>query len=273
MAAAGSTPPRQVFRVSVPLDREMKREGRMGAVFRFTHCVHYRRVHSPPLFGHSIQSNQLWWIKVTLCHWNSTTYNSLFAEDFLLGGQGFVVKRVHCSGCHMARRSDAAAIFHCVSVISFVTRECHGWNLIDCDVINYLIVMILLARRENERDAERGNVTEKFINLNTVSMLHCRFFCRWILIALLNNKNVLTIVMISRCLIEVKKLYNFRIIKLLFSLNVDSSEARRNRDKIFFFMEQHKEIWSVCFACLTLNTGHVEYALALKRKRKKKLRP
>lgn len=141
MAAAGSTPPRQVFRVSVPLDREMKREGRMGAVFRFTHCVHYRRVHSPPLFGHSIQSNQLWWIKVTLCHWNSTTYNSLFAEDFLLGGQGFVVKRVHCSGCHMARRSDAAAIFHCVSVISFVTRECHGFKfnrlwrdqLLNCD--------------------------------------------------------------------------------------------------------------------------------------------
>lgn len=159
------------------------------------------------------------------------------------------------------RRSDAAAIFHCVSVISFVTRECHGFkfNRLWRD---QLIVMILLARRENERDAERGNVTEKFINLNTVSVLHCRSFCRWILIALLNNKNVLTIVMISRCLIEVKKLYNFRIIKLLFSLNVDSSEARRNRDKIFSFMEQHKEIWSVCFACLTLNTGDVEYALA-----------
>lgn len=260
MAAAGSTPPRQVFRVSVPLDREMKGEGRMGAVFRFTHCVHYRRVHSPPLFGHSIQSNQLWWIKVTLCHWNSTTYNSLFAEDFLLGGQGFVVKRVHCSGCHMDK--DQMRFFIACLLLVLLRENVTDLNLIDCDVINYLIVMILLARRENERDAERGNVTEKFINLNTVSMLHCRFFCRWILIALLNNKNVLTIVMISRCLIEVKKLYNFRIIKLLFSLNVDSSEARRNRDKIFFFMEQHKEIWSVCFACLTLNTGDVEYDLA-----------
>lgn len=68
------------------------------------------------------------------------------------------------------QRSDAAAIFHCVSVISFVTREFHGVKF-NCDVINYLIVMILLARRENERDAERGNVTEKFINLNTVSVL------------------------------------------------------------------------------------------------------
>lgn len=75
------------------------------------------------------------------------------------------------------QRSDAAAIFHCVSVISSVTRECHGFKfnrlgrdqLLNCDD---------LARRENERDAERGNVTEKFINLNTVSVLHCRFFCR-----------------------------------------------------------------------------------------------
>lgn len=71
--------------------------------------------------------------------------------------------------------NQAAAIFHCISVISFVTRGCHGLEFKSIVVINYLIVMILFAKKERER--ERHDI-EQIELRNYTYKSEYSFYCR-----------------------------------------------------------------------------------------------
>lgn len=120
---------------------------------------------------------------MTLCHRNSTTYNSLFAEDFVFGGRGEGRGVSLCSlRCKTCTLFDAiwAKIrllrFFIASLLLVSLRElCHGLEFKSIVVINYLIVMIFFAKKERER--ERHDI-EQIELRNYTYKSEYSFYCR-----------------------------------------------------------------------------------------------